>query len=318
MNNILLMFNKDMENVYEKYDYYMCKLNHDYDFYVENALDVFEAEDASKSFENKMSTALTKLKDTIIAFFRKIMNEIKIMIIKIRGKKMMHDVKKMTKKYLKMSQIPNIGAIQRRYNMYIKSMEKLEKEYMDDIKKALRSKNKDPKSIEEFINNKTDEFNEKAEDITDKCWVGLVQDVTTVAYSSYIKSTGKNVTDTEKIILNDIQYCEKELDYDNFTKLMELMEIDEDFEDLFVNNVQKMYDNAYKMMDAEDPKGKYHTVKTPKESRGSRVRNKVANAIASARTKAAKLTQRKDNMVYSGVKQQFVKVYGTIDNDNKD
>jgi hypothetical protein len=298
MNNVLLMFNKSMENVYEKYDYYMYKLNHDYDFYVENAFDAFEAEDVSKSFENKISTALTKLKDTIIAFFRKIMNEIKIMIMQIRGKKMMHELKKMSKKYLKSNQVPNIEVIQRRYDMYIKSIEKLEKEYINDVKKALRSKNKDPNSIKEFINNKTDEFDEKACDETYKCWLSLVQDVTAVEYSSYIESTGKNIAKTEKIILNDMQYCEKELDYD---KLMDLMD-DDDFEELYYANASQMIDSAYKMLDEE------------KKSAGYRVRNKVVNAITSVRTKAAKLTQRKDNMIYSGVKQQFTKVYGSVDN----
>jgi hypothetical protein len=312
------MFNKDMENVYEKYDYYMCKLNHDYDFYVENALDVFEAEDASQSFKNKVSAALTKLKDTIIAFFKKVMNEIKIMITKIRAKKMLRDIRKMNKTNVKTTlksyQVPNIGAIQRRYDMYVKTTKKLEKEYMDDIKKAVKSKNKDLDSIGDLIYDKTEEFKTKVREESKDCMYGIAQYVDSVMYQAYIKGVEHNVSNLEKMIRNDIAYCEKELDYG---KIMDEM-IYWDYKisdglDVERNNspFSTPYKTNAKMADAVDPKGKFHAVK---ESTGSQLHDHVANAIVSAHTEAAKLTQRKDNMIYSNVKQQFTKVYGSVDN----
>lgn len=304
MNNMLLYYNKNMEIVYEKYDWYMSHITDQYNFYMGTITESYKFEAVGNSFVSKIATAVKNLRDAIVEFFRRLITSIQNVFLSAQAKRMLAKLEKSCKKDMKNARkkydVPDIDGINKRVDKFENDLKRNKKICLAEIQRVLKSG-----GSKDDVMNILSKYDQISTDMTNECWrditggnsesksekikknikKGLIITVVGAAAVAAITLGIKKLNQSAK---NSQATVEKILDPNNIAK---------DAEAIANENITKHYRSGKgKMTDAEIEQAYDEAVKFSMKTN----------------TSMAKMHQRKSSLIFNKLKQTFSHIKGDL------
>lgn len=302
MNNMLLYYNKNMEIVYEKYDWYISHITDQYNFYMGTITESYKFEAVGNSFVSKIASAVKKLRDVIVEFFRKLITSIQNVFLSAQAKRMLAKIEKSCKTDMKNARkeysIPDVDAINKRVDEFENDLKRNKKNCLSEIRRVLKSGGS--KNDVAYILSKYDQM---STNMTNECW----RDITGTGDNSNSKSKnikkGLAIVVSVTAVVTTLFVAIKKLNQSSkksqatVENILNPNNIAKDAEALANEDITKHYRSGKgKMTDAEI----------------EQVYNDTVNFSMKMNTSLAKMHQRKSSLIFNKLKQTLSLIKGDI------